>query len=237
MSEHYDSEPWESLRIGYEDEARAPHVGEVWRYAPDGSPVRVTVLRPEWVDYVRVPSGEPGYFGRRAWQKFWSLDPEATARAFEDASGPTPVELDAIGRRFDALGRVYLGMAGQAIAAIVEAELAKPPEGGSATIVLRHMNPVLPMPTGLAPPAADSRCARCGGPVLLVSCAREGGCRTAEERIGEPVAIAVPSGGEGAWFVRSPLGGGQRYCEGVHPTREGAIARWREKALAAERGR
>ncbi len=87
-------------------------------------------------------------------------------------------------------------------------------------------------------PHAYNRCARCGGPVLLVSCAREGGCRTAEERVGEPsvsvrlwTALGCQGAGETVWAAK---GHGIRT---ERPTREGAIAAWREKALAAERGR
>lgn len=85
-------------------------------------------------------------------------------------------------------------------------------------------------------------CIRCGGPayvgLLSVTCERVGGCKTEDERIGEPVVYRVTRGSaeqvlngcsETVWQAKSSC-----FTE-WHPTREGAIALWRESALAAER--
>jgi len=231
MSEHYDSEPWESLRIGDHGEPRAPHVGEVWRYAPDGSSVRVTVLRPEWVDYVRVPSGEPGYFGRRAWQKFWSFDPDATgreaARAFL-AGTAARAEAQAEERsRGEGAAHAAAAIAWQAVAVIARSAQVE---------ALAEMARDIAGLDYEEPPHADSRCARCGGPVLLTSCAREGGCRTAAERVDarcpHPLIAAEANGYEYDFWVDDMGIKSDRF-----PTSEMALAQWRERALAVERGR
>ncbi len=115
-------------------------------------------------------------------------------------------------------------------------------------------------------PHTSSRCTRCGGPayvgLLHVTCERVGGCKTEAERIGEPVVSRVSGANayvnEWAWLAESPhqfvvqaKPGCERVCtslhvdllmargitHGHHPTREGAIALWRERALAAERER
>jgi hypothetical protein len=93
-----------------------------------------------------------------------------------------------------------------------------------------------------ATPHIDSRCARCGGPVLLVSCAREGGCRTAEERVAVRERLAKitcsVARGEKEWTVSDGVVTGHGPCTGFGELGFGhALAAWREKALAAERGR
>ena len=87
-----------------------------------------------------------------------------------------------------------------------------------------------------ARPATNARCPRCGGPAttLLVSttCERDGGCKTAEERVGEPfVQCAFTRQGEPHWFATG------RFKTASHPTRDGAIAAWREAEITAERSR
>jgi hypothetical protein len=81
-------------------------------------------------------------------------------------------------------------------------------------------------------------CPRCAGPAVAlltsVRCERAGGCRTLEERIGEPVVRFVAARrcdgivtDEEQWIASSPLAtrGG--------PTRDHALAAWREKAMEA----
>ena len=112
------------------------------------------------------------------------------------------------------------------------------------------------------PVAPAHRCARCAGPAveLLTStrCERAGGCRTLDERIGEPAVVQVGPQWttyysrktrsteaaivrESYWMIVNSSTfsdeHGDRIPTIVHPTREGAIALWREAAIAAERGR
>jgi hypothetical protein len=82
----------------------------------------------------------------------------------------------------------------------------------------------------------SGRCPRCAGPAVelltSVRCERVGGCRTLEERIGEPqMGIGRSTNMEAFWVAFG------RGLSITHPTSEGAIAAWREKAIAAEGGK
>jgi hypothetical protein len=104
------------------------------------------------------------------------------------------------------------------------------------------VGPVIPARVRALRPDPSSSCARCGGPVLLVCCAREGGCRTADERVADEEARVGPCviarvaqrgvfAGEPYW--QALVGGESTY----HPTRAMAVLAWREAAMAVERGR
>lgn len=105
--------------------------------------------------------------------------------------------------------------------------------------------------------AGEVRCLRCGGPAgfLGIACRRIGGCRTAEERVaarGEPIVAVrretwngytdeIPSSrpcnpqgrGEVSYSCLDPRRVEQRWF----PSEALALADWRERALAEERGR
>lgn len=101
---------------------------------------------------------------------------------------------------------------------------------------IRHEAIVEPAP----PPAAFSaRCPRCGGPatelVTSVACERVGGCRTMDERMGEPPVFREYGGSRHEWFwTTTDATDGWCAAEDAlsHPTREGAIALWRERRAA-----
>lgn len=97
----------------------------------------------------------------------------------------------------------------------------------------------------LAPPPSMSqtRCPRCGGPayegLLSLTCEREGGCKTLDERMGDPAVEATgwPARGNEVFYVayenHSSLSDAARKDEvGVHPTIDGAIELWRAKMRA-----
>ena len=91
----------------------------------------------------------------------------------------------------------------------------------------------------LVPPKPKHSCIRCGGPayvgLLSVTCERVGGCKTEDERHPPIQRVHLRGGREIGYVCSEPIG--VYSLPECHPTREGAIALWREKALAAERGR
>lgn len=130
----------------------------------------------------------------------------------------------------------------RALAMEAERELASKPRivpenWNNAEIAKSVIGHAIALDAGLA------ACLRCGGPAgfLGIRCERVGGCRTAEERVAameppEPVDTPLPPfRGERGFCIFDPRG--SRSDDIVHPTREGAIAAWREAMLARERGR
>lgn len=133
-------------------------------------------------------------------------------------------------------------------------------------VVYQSVVPTVPaLPPHQPSPARCPRCQGPACELLYgFRCERVGGCVTAEERIGVPFTAMVIGGNmyapEVTWLAAAardvvptgPLPPSDRCavtsdhvtllkCKGIahghHPTREGAIAAWREKALAAERGK
>lgn len=83
-------------------------------------------------------------------------------------------------------------------------------------------------------------CLRCGGPAgyLGIRCERVGGCRTAEELIGEPPEVREWSkDGEPRFTAIGQIPGRspEHWIQVVQPTRELAIQAWRETVLKALR--
>lgn len=104
-----------------------------------------------------------------------------------------------------------------------------------------HLELVEPAPAPVAAPVAapGPRCLRCGAPAYVglfsSTCLREGGCKTAEERVGARIAAGEPEDDIKVSIARREA---TWHLEGESfPDRAMAYAAWHEKVLAEERAR
>jgi hypothetical protein len=224
------------VRAQIQSEGRSPQVGDVWRWQHDP---RVAYLVAEisggsvdgrFVEYATVEYEGPQSIEARYFRDVYTFDAEATAKAkAEMAAANCQAAVDVV------LGAALCGPPRAELPEIIP---PPPPSEPSVWTRLAKMQDEafaeLAVSLGGRIRGASSSCPRCGGPAYVglqhVECLRPGGCRTAEERIGPmPAVLETRSGGEPCYFVS---GSGL-----LHPTRSGAIALWREAAIAAERGR
>jgi hypothetical protein len=239
---------------------RVPQVGDVWRHRYEWA----FAFRVDFVDVVARGQWVKGATGPQvidfaALHESFTFDAEATAKAKAEMAaancqaavdvvlagttlaGPPRAELP--DNPSEALAAALTSIAdGLAVNAAIDrlADFARAigeyaynwaPDPSQPTTTLRGES-------------ARSACPRCGGPAYTglqhVECLRPGGCRTAEERIGEPVvALGMDENNEDLWIAMSrEMDVGAPYGRPYsHPTQAGAIALWREAAIAAERGK
>jgi hypothetical protein len=233
-----------------------PRCGEVWR-SPYGVQRRVTRVGGGTVDYDVTTGPCAGAIIHDETLAAWSsasltFDAEATAReearavakamrALTETPGTTVLVHNA-----PVVHTTTEAALGRALTRAAEARF---PRTDGAPIVFDETNgwshtfawqpdPSQPTTT-LRGESARSACPRCHGPaytgLLAVECLRPGGCKTVDERIGEPrlySGVQINRAGETGWRATSDDVFGP-----PHPTRSGAIALWREAAIAAERSR